>query len=253
MMYSNFDLGIDFQIKATLDFFVDGYRKEGKFLFYPKIKEDFEGYFSLLQKASTTYRIPEGEIFEIPIKTGIGSDYYKLVWDIDAILQYTTKNNFQVETISLNDEKIWCSPEHINPSKLIAAAKLGKTDPLILVEHAAIDKFIVIDGCHRFQLAKMRGQTKIKAIRLSPKVHAKFLLTDLHRKVFCIHHNLKMLSHLGTQARNHKFTTDDNFHPLAYYPLNSRVVIFKSFKNYLIKSWLYIRWIMGKPSISFKG
>lgn len=229
-------------MKETLNAF-NGFLNETKlFGTYPELKNEIDKYSRLLSQSSTLIQQKTGTKFEIPIRTGIKNEIYTLEWNIDKVTEYVKENNIQSKELKVNTPMIWSCPSRLNYSKLAHYRQTIKTieEPIILAYHAPVNLLVVIDGNHRFHLARERNQEKIKAIILHPSTHISFLLNDYQKNIYKIHHNIVTLHHYSCVPKQRTCDLNKNLEPYSFYPLTDTKYKFNKYRRlkYIVHSVL---------------
>ena len=224
-----------FSISETLGFYRHTLMSGGLYEVLPEIEEETEGYAGIIKKASAENGpVPVGtsELFQIPITTGIGQDYYNLVWNVLEPEFYDIKP----ELVSIDEKNIFSDPKRLEPPKLAKYLNAKLINPtIILACHSAINTWIVIDGNHRLHASRINGMKSINAVCLTPAQHVDYMLSEQMKALYKVHHNLFLLMNLClSPLLSRGYSSDHSLSPKSYYPLMNPIK-FKYFSS--LKLW----------------
>lgn len=215
------EIKTDYQLDCTIDRYYQLLKKKKVFNIYPKLEEQFTLYKELLKDSSTLIDRECNDFFEIPITTGSEDDYYYLNWSVDLIDKYVNENINSAKGIPIGDPNIFSCDSRLNTQKFEYFKTIDKIEkPIVLSFHLPIRKWLVIDGNHRFHVAKYRNDKSIKAILLYPNTHWQFLVNDICRKQYIIHHNLHIIINLCHYPLRFLLKSSKNLDMNSYYPLD---------------------------------
>jgi len=190
------------------------FNQTGLFKMYPELTTEMADYMELLNHDFSERKAVFS--FEIPISTGVVNEEYTLRWDIGEIWKFNRQNRLPVESIPIDSPQVWSCPTKLNRDKLNQMLIQPKIEePIIVAWHGGINYFLVIDGNHRYNAAKIRNDKFIDAIVLEPKVHLEFLCSPLQQIQFIMHHNIvMMLNHPRVKLKLSKDLNFGSFYPL---------------------------------------
>ena len=206
----------------TLQRFHKLIKEQGLFRVHKELESEIVGYSSLLHKSSRVVTEPIRSCFEIPIYTGVAHESYDLTWNIEACQRYIENECLSDSEFEINHPLIWSDPKKLNIQKLnsmLDSPKISK--PIIFALHTPIEKLIVIDGNHRYHVAKHRQERKINSIILPPETHTRFLINEYQRNLFLIHHNLVVLGKYS-HTPSIKYDINASLNPNTFYPLSPK-------------------------------
>lgn len=202
------------------------------YIVFPELLSEIKKYENVLEKSSLNIEKPFKDYFEIPINTGFDKDNYTLIWNIDEVLRFVANMNFNETIIPIGHESVWSCPSLLCKEKMVKMSLLAKIDkPIILAYHYPIRKYLVIDGNHRYHVAKNRNETSINAVILKPSDHIRFLINETCRNLYKIHHNLSLLKNLNHFPVWNTYKLSDNLEQFSFYPLTDAQYKFNLFRN----------------------
>ena len=214
-------------MELTLEAYNNIFIEKKLFKVYPELENETRDYLKLLQNSS---KIKESYVtsFEIPIYTGFFNEEYLLKWNIQEILE---NENIPSQKIQIDNPSIWSCPSRLNQFKLFQMNLVPDIEkPIVLAHHSAIQKLIVIDGNHRFHIAKKRNRKTIDAIVLHPNTHLNYM-NEENRNQFKIHHNLFVLNNYSEFPLMRKCTVSKDFKNRSLYPILDKNYVFSTFRN----------------------
>lgn len=175
------------------------------------------------------------DYFEIDITTGFENESYQLLWNIGKVKEYIAKQQSQAQAIPVNFDQIHHKEDHLEENKLYRLSSLDSfNEPIILASIPAINKFIIIDGNHRFHIAKSQKHHSIKAIVLPLSVHIDFICFDSSKVCLKVHHNISLLLSLCLSPKKQPKSVNKNLGIHDYYPITGNELKFSSLKNNLL-------------------
>ncbi len=223
-------------MKKTIEFYNKSFKESKLYSVYPELNTETEEYLQLLRK---TENKKEHYIthFEIPITT-YGNESYLMKWDITGIINKIEKEKIRSIKIKVNHPMIWSCPSRLNFNKLNKLNKIPEfKKPIILAYHPSIQKLIVIDGNHRYNILKNRNQQLIDCIILHPKIHLEFV-SEYVKNNFIIQHNLFALNNYILFPKKNKLKVDKSFEKDSIYPILNKKYKFNYYRRmkYLLKT-----------------
>lgn len=92
----------------------------------------------------------------------------------------------------------------------------------------------MIDGNHRFHIAKSKRHHSIQAFILPLSVHIDFLSFDSSKLCLKIHHNINLLLDLCRNPKKPLYCVNKNLGTHDYYPITENELNFSLLKNNLL-------------------
>ncbi|CDZ23755.1 hypothetical protein CCDG5_0625 [[Clostridium] cellulosi] len=134
------------------------------------------------------------EYYEKYFETGIGNDYYNLIWSVRKLKSIISASN--IKPIKMETDKL------INLVNLSGITKNGlrrakhNKRPIIVAEFPYLNqRYLVVDGNHRLYYRAKRGDRLIDCYLLSPQQHKKAMVNDLFRYIFDLNAELGNVLH----------------------------------------------------------
>lgn len=219
------------KMELTLKAYNDKFVANGLFNVYPELLNETHSYLQILENSTNKIENLQ-KWFDIPISTGLNNEEYSLRWDVLKLIGHIKKNKIKSQIVGLNDSGIWSCPTELDKVKLAQMSNIPEIEiPIILAFHAGIQKYIVVDGNHRYHVAKNRGQKYINAFVLHPKDHISSLSPHA-RNLYIIHHNLVSL-HLYAQLPSKlNLSINDNLEIGSLFPILNKKYSFTRFRNF---------------------
>lgn len=236
---------IDFQLDKTFDRCYYKMEEFGVFNIYPILKQEIAELRKVINNSKIVPNTYCSDFFNIPIHLPFGNDYYYLFWNANLLEKFAIENKNLAVDLLLNNESIISDPSQLVSSRLKYYIENRTDKAIVLAYHLPTKQYIVIDGNHRYNAAKHRGDKSIKAIFLKPNQHIEFMLNDLSKNLYIVHHNLYLLVNLVKMPPFRKYNISKHLLHTNYYPLTKIDVKF----NYLKNIPIYLRKIFNTSTI----
>lgn len=218
-------------MEVTLKTYNNIFSENKIYAVYSDLKGEIDNYLRLLQD-SCEYEGQYITSFEIPITTGFGNEEYVLKWNITEIEKAIKAKKIESQKIDVANPFIWSCPSRLNKLKLFQMSVIPPIkEPIILAFHSGIQKLIVIDGNHRFHIAKSRNEETIEAFILHPKMHLNFM-SDKNKNQFIVHHNLFVLNNYAQSPSIRKCVLNDDFGIESFYPILNKKYNFSRYRQF---------------------
>lgn len=224
----------NYNLNSTFKFLDKIFLENGMYLFFPHFNEEIKNYKTILESSPTNDFF--NKHFAQSITTGVKNDYYTMYWNIDKL---TTSNEIgKIRTVDFNIHftRLIFNSELIEQTVKDIVRDGEINEPILLAWYSPIDSFIIIDGNHRLQTAKKLSLTNIKARILTPDIHIKYMVNELCRNLYRIHHNLVMMQKFCIHPTS-KFQYGDQYSDSTFYPIYKernlnflKLVIFKLYR-----------------------
>jgi hypothetical protein len=239
------EIRTDYNLDATIEKYSKILMDRFVIKFYPRLENVVWSYKNILMKSSRYIDRVCSDFFEIPITTGTNNDYYYLNWSVDLINNYVNENVDTSVDVPIGTNHIFSCDSRLNPNKLEYYKSINKIErPIVLAFHLPINKWLVIDGNHRYHVAKHKKDNTIKAILLYPNIHWEFLVNDISRKLYTIHHNLHFLQNFSHYPLRFNSKSSSSLDKLGFNHSFNEYVNFRLDKNMV----MYIYQMMNKAS-----
>jgi hypothetical protein len=124
-----------------------------------------------------------GQYYEKQFDTGVGYDYFNLIWNVNKLQNMVTRDHISVQNISVA-QLIQSVDVHGLTKDGLNRARKNK-NPIILAEIPYLSVcHVVVDGNHRLYTQNELGNKFIQCYILKPSQHSKAMVSSLFRYLF---------------------------------------------------------------------
>lgn len=187
-------------LPKTLEFYHAAFAQVGLYDVFPDLRQEVVGYADRVARASPEKRLLAAhggapvQRFEIPIRTGIGGEEYDVSWHVVAAARYHGKP----QRYPIDHERIHSNPEKLNAQVLRRYVNdTAVHPPIVLAHYVPINKWLVVDGNHRYHALRAKGAREVDAILLAPEQHLLYMVSERMKTLYQVHHNLQALLQLA--------------------------------------------------------
>ncbi|CAM4318594.1 hypothetical protein [Flavobacterium terrigena] len=206
------------EIKNTFDFYFSFFEKKKLFLLFPNLKEELLFQYNQIVNDSKKTNLHYDFIqrYSQIIETGIGGDFYEISWSIRKIENIISINNLPL--IDIDIDRIYSDELNLNPQKLSFYKDKNELSfkPIYVSYYKPIETYIVIDGNHRTNELRRRGDNKVRGYVLSPLCN-KEAMNELSFSLYKFHHNLVSLYIFCKTPFFVNIKTEKNFKKNTFY------------------------------------
>lgn len=140
-----------------------------------------------------------GEYYEERFETGIGSDYYYLVWSVKRLQFLIKKAGLRPVARAVKPMLPLVNLRGITKKGLAAARH--NPSPIILAEIPFTGAGLtILDGNHRLISRGERGDVTVDCFVLPPELHKRAMMGELFRYLFNFNTNINSALHPGQYA-----------------------------------------------------
>lgn len=214
-------------MEKFIEWSVSELKKRGLFIFFPKLENEIKNYPKILNEAS------KENDFSLIQEVGLRHQYfqfnvilpgevesYDVGWSIDTAKVWDKTINH----IPVNHPFVCSDNRNLNLARVKDYIRAKEIKPVLAIHFIPLASFVIIDGNHRFEAARIRGDIFIPAIILEPSEHIPTIVSLEMRQKFLIHHNLGMLLSFAHNPKMFLDITTDATRPeRAFYPFNKGI------------------------------
>ena len=202
-------------LQHTFDFFDNHFEKRKLYKLFPKFLDLRENF----KRLNKEYHFPDKldpTIFRQDITTGVGNEQYEVQWNINEVKAYIQKNNIPSQKFHIGN--VYSDRNNLDFRKVEQyESSIEEIKDIFVVYYAPISTFLVIDGNHRIEVAKRRGQKIVKGYGLSPFAHHQLMSTELSKSLYTFHHNLIVLNNFSSSLKLWKLNIDRKLTADSFY------------------------------------
>jgi len=189
---------------------------------YPSFLREIDSYENYFSNHSllTAVHIREGEQFQAIINWN-NSKLYSLEWDISRLLSDLDQYPLQRHKISLSNTLVYSDKSNTVSNTVNSYAlriKEKEIDPILLVWIDFINKYVVIDGNHRYAASQQSNKERIEAIVLPAGIHLKYMLSEESQMRYMIFHNIHIMCNINHHLRctlSEEIDDSDSLYPIG--------------------------------------
>lgn len=221
-----------YQFSESLAFMKALMNKTGVDYIYPELSNEPLLFESVLSGSSLLPSTFSATWFEMPFNL-MHSDHYNLIWNISAIESFLFREKFPTQRVKVGSCKIHSDPKRLDPYKVnYMMGEEPIDEPIILAYHTPLQAYILIEGNHRYHTALNRKQDDIEAYLLPPNIHTNFMINEMSKNLYVVHHNICLLNNLCVYPIRNKFQISLQLGKHDYYPFTDDLEInFTTSKN----------------------
>lgn len=188
-----------FKMENTIDFMVNSFDNFCSINISKNIAA--QKYKELLSKAYETNinkirrRLRQNdEYFEILFETGIGNDYYNLIWSVKKLKRIISSEKVKPVIMLTSPLENLVNINGITKDGLHRAKYNNK--PIIIAQFPYLtQKYVIVDGNHRVMYKNIKGENHIDCYILDSDQHKNAFVNELFRYLFDLNAELSSNLH----------------------------------------------------------